>query len=326
MELTDFHGAVVAFADADEALSADLTALGRDADIVRVKCPPRDCWDDLRARGFVVKPQYVSWLARLADSEEEYLAMMPKRERQSLRVAVRQAAEAGLALSVRDLDESLFDEFLGLYVPAISAMPNGVLIAVAERDEILAQRHAYLVVCAHEGRRLVGCSLVRREPDKDTARLRFSAVAAEYRDTSLARVLYLNAASAAREAGLSCFGLGKDRNLYGHIAQPGLIAFKVALGQTPHPSHLVDPEVGQDQADLVLRLGVLADPSMMLGYPEGECPPGTLRLEVFSATGDADIRAFHRKFPDARQHQRPFADPAVLRPLGCETVGAPAAC
>jgi hypothetical protein len=321
MDLIDFHGAVVALADSDEALSADLTALAQDADAVRVERPPQGHWDALRARGFVLKPQYISWLARLADSEAEYLAAMPKRERQSLRVAVRQATEARLALSVRELDEPILGEFLGLYAPAISAMPHGVLIAVEERAEIWAQRHAYLAVCAHLGRRLVGCSLVRREPERNTARLRFSAVAAEFRDTSLARVLYLNAANAAREAGLSCFGLGKDRNLYGHIAQPGLIAFKVALGQSPHPSHLLDPTVGHDQADLVLRLGVLADPSMMLGYPDGERPADTLRLEVFGTTGDADMRAFQRKFPGARQHQRPFINPAVFRPLAREAVG-----
>lgn len=306
MELTDFHGAAVALADADEALSADLGALAAEADIVRVERPPQGRWDDLRARGFVLKPQWVSWLGPLAASEEEYLAAMSKRERQSLRMAIRQAAEAGLALSVRPLDEPLLDEFLGLYVPAISAMRHGVLIAVDERPQIMAQRDAYIASCAHQGDRLVGCSLVRREPERDTARLRFSAVAAEFRDTSLARVLYLNAAAAAREAGLSYFGLGKDRNLYGHIAQPGLIAFKLALGQTPHPSHLLDPSVGYDQADLVLRLGALADPSMMLGYPAGEHPSDTLRLEVFSTTGDADIRAIARRFPGARQHQRPF--------------------
>jgi ribosomal protein S18 acetylase RimI-like enzyme len=311
MELTDFHGVVVALADADESLDANLATLARGADIVRVERPAAGCWDDLRARGFVLKPQYVSWQARLAGSEEEYLAAMAKRERQSLRRAARQAAQAGLDLSVRGLDGPLLEEFLSLYVPAISAMRHGVLIAVEERAEIWAQRDAYLVVCAHQGGQLVGCSLVRREPERDTARLRFSAVAAEFRETSLARVLYLNAANAARAAGLSCFGLGKDRNLYGHIAQPGLIAFKLALGQTPHPSQQLDPAVGYDQADLILRLGALADPSMMLGYPDGQPGGGPLRLEVFSATGEADIRAFRRRFPGARQHQRPLAGPSV---------------
>jgi hypothetical protein len=45
---------------------------------------------------------------------------------------------------------------------------------------------------------------------------------------------------------------------------------------------------------------------MMLGYPAGERPSDTLRPEAFSTTGDAGIRAIQRRFPGARQHQRPF--------------------
>lgn len=315
MELTDYHGARIAVASAAEALNSDPAALTGCADIVRVERPPQDRWDDLRALGFVLKPQYVSWLARLGASEEEYLAAMAKRERQSLRIAVRQAAEAGLEVSVRALDECLLGEFLRLYEPAIAVMRHGVPVATQERDEIWEQREAYLAACAHDGDELVGCSLVRCEENAGVARLRFSAVARRLRDSSLARVLYLRAANAARAAGLSSFSLGKDRNLYGHIAQPGLLAFKLALGQSPQPSHLADPAVGYDQADLILRLGTLADPSMMLGYPDGRNPRDRLRLEVYSTTGAADIRALRRKLPDAVQHRLPGAERAGAQAL-----------
>ncbi len=312
MELTDYHGAAIALVTPAEALTADLAALTGTADVVRVERPPQDCWDDMRDRGFVLKPQYIAWRARLGASEEEYLASMPKRERQSLRVAVRQAAAAGLTLSVRKLDGRILDEFLRLYEPAVVAMRHGVLVAMEERAEIWAQRHAYLAACAHEDGRLVGCSLVRCEPGVKTARLRFSAVAAGLRHTSLARVLYLSAANAARERGLTFFSLGKDRNMYGHIAKPGLLAFKLALGQTPHPAHLMDPTVGYDQADLILQLGVLTDPTMMLSYAHGHKPSNRLQLEVYSTTGTADVRAFSRRLPGSRQHQRPSARPAEV--------------
>ena len=238
------------------------------------------------------------------------MATLASGERQKLRVAQRTMADEGHKVEVRDLDMALFDDFLPVYQASLSRMRHGVAVAAAERDDLLADKDRYFAVCVADGPTLIGCALARREPELDTVRVRFSAVDLPHREASLSRVLYLEAARVARSYGHRVFSLGKDRNLYGHISQPGLLRFKRQLGFRPSPSHHVDPTTGWDQADRVLRTGgELADPTMLLSYATDT--PGTrLRLEVFTgrAGHDLDLRPFAAKFPDGtRVHPTPWA-------------------
>lgn len=309
MELTDYHGMPVLFADSTEALTLDPAQFRGHADVIRVERPSSTRWDALRDRGFVIKPQYVSWLVDTEATEQDYMAALGRRERQSLRVARRQVADEGLGVDVCALDDELLEQFLILYREAIGAMHNGVLVACDEREQIRAERDSYDAVCARKGTELIGCCLVKKESETGIARLRFMAVNAPHRMASLSRVLYLRAMAAAREACLGTFSFGKDRNLYGHIAKPGLLNFKRGLGQVPHPSHLLDPSIGYDQADLVLGYGALIDPVMMLGYPSGQRPTNEFRLEVYGRD-DVDLRPYRRRFPNLRLHRLESSDRA----------------
>jgi hypothetical protein len=303
MELTDYHGVPVAFVNVDEALApdADWGRLRGLADVVRVERPPVSRWPALRDRGFRLKPQYVTWLTETCGSEEAYFSRLAPAERQKIRSARRRLAGEGLALSVRELDARLMEEFLVLYGQSVTRMRHGVAVAHEEKDAVLADRCRYAAVCVHDGAALVACCLMRLEHPESTARVRFSAVDQPHRESSMARVLYMEAARVARESGLAMFSLGKDRNLYGHIAKPGLLRFKCQLGLSPYPSHLVDPAIGYDQADLVLGLDSLAVPAMLLSYP-ADVPAGRLRLEVYSHDDMVDLRPFSAKFPGTRLH------------------------
>ena len=153
------------------------------------------------------------------------MARRSSAERQKIRGARARTAGEGIQISVRELDERLFEEFLVLYADTVNRMRHGVNVALEERDTILADRSSYIALCASSGARLVGCCLARREPALDTVRVRFSAADHPHRETSLARVLYMEAGRVTRELEHRTLSLGKDRNLYGHIAKPGLLRF-----------------------------------------------------------------------------------------------------
>jgi hypothetical protein len=315
MTLIDYHGVAMLMLDADEALDDRWRARSGLAEVVRVERPPVECWPQLRARGFLPKPQWIMWLADVCADEETFIARLSSGERQKIRLARHKLGEQGLRLEVRPVDAALFDEFLMLYEDGLTRMPHGVSVARGEREAVLADAARYLAVCVTDGSRMVGCCLAQRLPDADLVRVRFSTADLPNRENSLARVLCLEAAQLTRSFGHRTFSLGKDRNLYGHIAQTGLLRFKRQLGLEPHPAHHVDPAVGYDQADLVLGTGALADPAMLLGYV-GDVPDGRLRLEVFSGTDDVDLRPFAAKFPHGMRVHRM---PALARPLS-ETV------
>lgn len=293
-----------------EAVDGTWRAAAGVAEVARVERPDPGRWPELRAQGFLPKPQQITWLADVGDSEEAYLAALTPGERQKIRVARRALADEGHKVEVRDLDADLFDAFLPVYQASLARMRHGVAVAAAEREDVLADRDRYFAVCVADGPALIGCALTRREPELDTVRVRFSAVDLPHREASLSRVLYLEAARVARSYGHRIFSLGKDRNLYGHISQPGLLRFKRQLGFRPSPSHHIDPTTGWDQADLVLRTGdQLADPTMLLSYA-ADTPDAHLRLEVFAGRPDElDLRPFAAKFPDGmRLHRTAMGD------------------
>jgi hypothetical protein len=304
MDVTDYHGVAIAFVNVDEAVGGDWAAARDQVDVVRVERPPSARWRELRAAGFVPKPQFVTWITEARASEDEYFAALPKRERQKIRGARRQLELDRLSVETSEVDERLFDAFLEIYEAQISEMRHGVAVAREERDLVLADAGSYFAICARRGGVLVGCCVVQRDPARDTVRVRFSAVDGEHREGSLARVLYMEAAELTRRLGHAQFSLGKDRNLYGHIAKPGLFRFKAHLGVVPYPSHLVDPAIGHDQADLVVGLGALTDPTLILGYVDNE-PTSRLRLDVFSSEPDLQLRPYEASFLCGSRLHRP---------------------
>jgi hypothetical protein len=320
MTLIDYHGVAMLMLDADEALDGRWRARSGPAEVVRVERPPVECWPQLRARGFLPKPQWIMWLADVCADEETFIAKLSSGERQKIRLARHKLGEEGLRLDIRPVDAALFDEFLVLYEDSLARMPHGVSVARGERETLLADRDRYFAICVADRSRLVGCCLAQRLPDADLVRVRFSAADLPHRDDSLARVLYLEAAQLTRSLRHRTFSLGKDRNLYGHIAQTGLLRFKRQLGFEPNPSHHIDPSIGYDQADLVVDTGALADPAMLLGYVD-DIPNGRLRLEVFSRTDGVDLRPFATKFAHGmRVHQLPAQAAKAVR----DTVSLPA--
>jgi hypothetical protein len=295
VEVAEYHGVPIAFATVEEAVAGEWKAVGDQVDVVRVERPPAADWPELRRAGFVPKPQFVTWIAEARASEEEYLGALPKRERQKIRGARRQLRLESLTVEVCAVEERLFDVFLVLYEQQIAEMRHGVAVAREERELVLADAASYFAICARRDAALVGCCIAQRDEAKDTVRVRFSAVDGRFRESNLARVLYMEAAERTRTLGHRWFSLGKDRNLYGHLATPGLYRFKSHLGLVPHASHLVDPAIGYDQADLILRLGELGDPTLVLGYVD-DAPSHRLRLDVFSAQPEARLDPYRAPF------------------------------
>jgi GNAT superfamily N-acetyltransferase len=302
VEIIDYHGISIALVSVDEAASRHWRSFDEPVDVVRVERPEPAHWPELRSAGFIPKPQFLTWITDARGSEEEYFATLPKRERQKIRGGRRQLQAEGLVIEVAAVDEPLFDSFLKLYEQQIGEMRHGVLMATEQRELVLGDADAYRAICAYREGVLVGCCIAQPDEGTDIMRVRWSAVAPEYRAMNLPRVLYMEAAELTRRGGHSGFSLGTDRNLYGHLANPGLYRFKSHLGLVPHPSHFLYPESGYDQADLVLRLGELTDPTLVLGYAD-EKPSERLRLHVYSARAEVPLDADQAPcLHDARLH------------------------
>jgi hypothetical protein len=299
MELRELVGVPVAFVTVDEALDRAWAAHAGEVDVVRVRRPPHDHWPALLDAGFLPKPNRVTWYATTCEDEDELVARLSKSAREDVRTARRRAAAAGLRIEVRTLDVPLLDRFLALYAEQIAAMRHSLPVAIQERTDLAARADEYVAVCAFADSELVGGCLARRCPDEDLLRIRFSAVGDVWRDASLARVLYVDAVLAARRLGYRAVTLGNDPNLFGHIAKPGLFAFKYRMGFRAVPSQLVRSDDGWDEADLVVGLRALADPSFLLSYadlPSAGPPAPALRLELFTRRPDVDDRPFYAKF------------------------------
>jgi GNAT superfamily N-acetyltransferase len=297
MELQDIAGVSVLFADLEEALDTDWRAYRDRADLVRVTEPPTDSRRQLTAAGFHIKPDRVTWMAPTGRNQDEFLSRLTKRARQNIRTARHHAAADGLALQAEPLSTQLLDAFLPLYLDRVAEMRHGLPAAARQRDIILAEGERWVAVCAYDGsRQMVGACLCYECHKEDVLRIRYSAVDPRRRESSLARVLYAEAASLARDRGFGRISLGNDPNLYGHIAERGLFEFKVRMGFEAVPSRSVDPVDGEDVADLVLRLSGLSDPAFLLSYAPQEADR-RFNAEVFTAEDDdVDLRSLQVPF------------------------------
>ncbi|URN14073.1 GNAT family N-acetyltransferase [Streptomyces radiopugnans] len=307
MEIVDRYGLSLALIEPHELAAEPWTAAaGRGAgadtganagvDVVRMERPPAALWGELVGRGFLRKPATVTWVAELGSGEEEFLARLDTKARQDVRRARRRAEAAGLREVVEEpVSERTLEAFLALYEERVARMRFGVPFALGYRDAVLRGPQKFCGVFAYAGDELVGGCLVLELPERDAAVVRFSAVSAEWRRHSLARALYFSAMRVARAKGYARVTLGNEPNLLGHLTQPGLFHFKTGMGFTAVPSQEFGDPDGHDEADLVLSLRALGDPTLVLAYAGPRRGPGA------SAGGAPDQRlpGVHRAVPGA---------------------------
>ena len=268
MDIRDHYGLALAVVEPEELADRPWAGPGQDIDVVRVVDPPAPVWQELADQGFLRKPAAVAWVAELGSGEDEFLSRLRRFARQDIRRAQRRAA-AGLAEVVEEpVSPGTLDRFLALYTDRVAQMDFGVPFALGHRQAILNGPDKFFGVFAYEGEELAGGCLVRECPDDDAAVLRFSAVTAEWRRAGLPRALYCSALRVARGKGYRWATLGNEPNLIGHLTKPGLFRFKTDLGFRTMPSQdFADPS-GHDEADLVLRLDRLHDPTFLLAYAD----------------------------------------------------------
>ncbi|MEO3752406.1 GNAT family N-acetyltransferase [Streptomyces sp. B6B3] len=307
MEIVDRFGLRLALIEPAELDREPWTRTDRPLDVVRMPNPPARLWDELARRGFVRKPAVVTWAGDAGPDDDAYLAGLGRYPRRAVRRARRDARRAGLRETVEDpVTPRSLDRFLELYRERVGAMRFGVPFALDYRDAVLHGPRRFFGVFAWEGDELAGGCLVLECPAVDTLVLRFSAVSARWRRASLARVLYLTALAEGRRRGYTRATLGNEPNLLGHLTRPGLLVFKSELGFRPVPSHEFADPGAQDEADLVLRLDSLADPALILGYPDPTTPHAEARLVP---------HVFHVTPVDATRYTAPNLAPPILHPV-----------
>ncbi|WP_101254820.1 GNAT family N-acetyltransferase [Streptomyces barkulensis] len=266
-----------------------------DVDVVRMERPPAGLWDELAGRGFLRKPATVTWVAELGSGEEEFLARLDTKARQDVRRARRRAQAAGLREVVEEpVSKPTLEAFLALYEERVARMRFGVPFALGYRDAVLHGPEKFCGVFAYAGDELAGGCLVLELPERDAAVVRFSAVSAQWRRHSLARALYFSAMRVARAKGYTRVTLGNEPNLLGHLTQPGLFHFKTGMGFAAVPSQEFGDPDGHDEADLVLSLRTLGDPTLVLAYAgpgAGPERPLAARLISDSPVSTAPYRA-----------------------------------
>jgi len=303
--IEDAFGLRIAVMDAERAAAGGWRSVGDDVDLVRVREPADAARPALEAAGFVVKPSWVTWLAPTLGSEAEFVSRVPGVERRTIINARRAIGEHDIRLDEPGrLDEAVLDEFLALYRRQVGDMRYGVPFAVRERDALLAAADDHLIVRAQAGATLIGGCVCRLRPELSTLQIRYSATDADARRLGLVRLLYLRAFDAARQLGLDRLVLGNDPSIFGHIVKPGLFRFKARLGFSAVPSQAFIAEGGTNEADLVLRLGSLTDPTLVLGYPP--VSGAGLRMEILTDDATLDPRPYRASFvSDVRVRELP---------------------
>ncbi|MFF3409543.1 GNAT family N-acetyltransferase [Streptomyces sp. NPDC002742] len=290
-------GLAIALIDVEQAVNGEWQHYAHDVDVIRVQGPPAHTWPRLREAGFLPKPQVLEWRAGTCESEEAYLATLARKDRYDIRIAYRNAADAHLSLTTEALTAASLEDFLALYEQEIGRMRHGWAVAVEQRDRILDEADTYFAVVARSGGELVGACLSQDLKPADEIRARFSAVTAEQRSSSLARVLYWETLREARLRGRARVCLGRDVNLYGHVGNAGLFSFKSRLGFAAVPSQRAEPAGGSHQADRVVRLTALSDPALVLSYGPADdaaaAVASALCLNVFTTdAASLDVRPY----------------------------------
>lgn len=306
MEIADQLGLRIAYIDVDDALAHRWHEYQSEADVVRVSRPEPASWTDLAAAGFAVKPEWLTWLMPTPADLTDFLSRLPQDVRRSFRRGLQYCKSAPVHLELHaPPDEAILDRFLGLYEQVITSMERGVLFATDNRSVLLDQLDATVVLLAFHGGQLVGGSLWETHNHQSTLSIRYHVIEPQLRQHYVTWAMYLRAFEFAQSTGFTTLALGRDLNLYGHIGRTGLFCFKHRLGFRPVPSQLY--ATGQDEADLILGLDALADPSLVVCYdldrpPERFALPHrqiccpALRGELFSHRPVTDLNMFRAGF------------------------------
>ncbi|MFR9676039.1 GNAT family N-acetyltransferase [Streptomyces sp. TR02-1] len=314
MEIVDHYGLALALVPPDEVADEPWRRAERHIDVARVPDPPDGGLGVLAAHGFLRKPATVTWLAELGPDEDAFLERLPRLRRQDVRRARRHAVAGGLREVVEEpVSPESLDAFFALYAERVADMRFGVPFALGYREAILQGPDKWFGVYAHEASGpLAGACLVREEPERDAAVLRFSAVTALHRRSSLARVLYLSALRVARRKGYRYATLGNEPNLMGHLTKPGLFGFKSGLGFEPIPSHRFGDPDAADEADLVLDLSNLGDPTFLLAYAARD------RSGAHAEKPELAGHLFHTGTVDTARYGAPFLAPTTVHRMAAE--------
>lgn len=276
MDVVEQMGLLVGYVDAEQALAQHWRRRASELDLIRVNQPERVRWPDLEAGGFHIKPAWLTWLRQMPESEEQFLRELPRDARASFRKGQEYCRSTDIDLEAhRPPSPAIVDRFLAIYARIVAGMERGVQFANSSRDTLLAQLADMLIILATRDGEILGGALCEIRRAESMLYLRYQITFGEARRNGLGRALDLRASQFARSEGLQILSLGRDPNLYGHISRTGLFYAKHRLSFRPFPSQLL--AAGHDEADLILRLGCLADPSMMVCY-DWRRPPERVRL------------------------------------------------
>lgn len=322
MRIDTKENARIALASVEEALDRDWHDPASDIDIVRVRLANLARREELEAAGFLVKPSWINWMAPLTASATAFQARLPSKERKSHRYAARTAENSGIELRVLPtVGEQDLHEFLRLYDRQIAGMAHGVNHARRQERHLLHNLTTLLGVFAYADGTLTGGCLGWLRSEQSMIQLRFSAVADAARQGMLSRLMYMAAFDAARERGYAWASLGNDPSLLGHTAQPGLFGFKSRLGFVPVPTQTLPPQVTGDEAELIVRMRALAQPSLSIAYhgtepvpsQEGLPPSLPLHAVLVSAVPNPPEPAWLPRSPIPVTH-RVVGDPQRVLP------------
>jgi GNAT superfamily N-acetyltransferase len=306
MEVREHEGLRIGYVDPAEVLSRSWQDCAPPVAVVRVSRPEPALWPELERVGFSVKPAWLTWLRLVPSSDQEFLDELPRDAARSFQRGRCYGDSGALRLEQHfPSDAGILDAFLELYQTVITTMERGVLFAMSNRTRLLENLDNTVIILTYHDGQLVGGSLCEIHPRESMLYVRYHVVLREARRTGLAWAIYLHAFRFARSAGLRVLSLGSDPNLYGHLSGTGLFYVKHRLGFRAVPSQVVTR--GSDEADLVLRLDVLTDPTLIVCYDIGrpadrvhlfERPMDVprLRAELFHQRRGVPLKMFQAGF------------------------------
>lgn len=258
-ELADRSGLVLRHIDRD----------GSRPNVLRTHIDPRALahGDLLRDCGFVVRPEWITWLAPADSGSAGLVELQSAKQRQRTRRALRDLAQFDLEI-VQPVRPGPLSEWAQLYSGQVEAMHLGVDIFAAQRARILQPEQRHLLALWRESGRLVAGCVARHNLDRSSLDVRFSAVAPDRHGLELPRGMYARLADLAGELGVRWFSLGQDINFYGAVVKPGLCAFKQRLGLRPAASDIFRPVTRQRSVvvERVLDLHGLVAPVLRFEY------------------------------------------------------------
>ena len=257
-----------------------------DLDAVRLLRPKAADAASLALAGFLVKPYEVNWVSDAPQDRAAFLEKLGKRSRQSFTAADRAVRDIGATTHVVPLTPAALEDFLGLYAGGLEQMRNPIDVATRHRNRIVDRIHDYLMVAVRRDDELVAATLCLSDAGTDLLRIRFSAAGRTLRDAGVSRVMIMAASLEAAPRGLSRVSLGSDLNLYGHIVEPGLLAFKARLGFSPRPDRAILGS-GEDVAERLVRMRHLSQPAYAFAYAEDGGPNDDLVLHRFTSEDES---------------------------------------